>query len=117
MTSVWSVKTTKHAFSNSLIALSVGSVIVLFLPTHAAGVMTLGLGSYSKSFSDSSTPGWSYSVGWVACVLCVMCTLYFVSVAIYRIRNPPTSGSSRRPKSYTPLAQFESVESDDDEDL
>ncbi len=82
--------------------------------TLAAVVMILGLASYSKSFDETSSPGWSYNVGWVACVLCVLCTLYFVSVAVYRIKNPPPSGGRKDPKSYAPLAQFESTETDDE---
>lgn len=89
----------------------------MFLFPRTAGVMILGLGSYSKSFDENSTPGWSYSVGWVACAVCIMCTLYFVSVALYRIKYPPNSGGNKQSKSYAPLAQFESTETDDDEEL
>ncbi len=87
-----------------------------FIHTLVAVTMILGLASFSKSFDDeSSFPGWSYNVGWVACVLCVVSTLYFVSVAVYRIKTPPPSGGRRESKSYAPLAQFESTETDDED--
>ena len=92
--------------------------------THTAALMVLGLGSFAKSFSHdddtilSSISGWSYSVGWVGCVISLLCSLYFISVAVYRICNP-SPRRDEESKSYAPLAQFESTEtgSDDDDNL
>lgn len=85
--------------------------------------MILGLGSFGKAFSYSTkektlTSGWSYSVGWLAMVLALMCTLYFLSVAVYRYRNQSPINNPSATRSYAPLAQFESTEtgSDDDDD-
>lgn len=86
--------------------------------------MILGLGSFAKGFSYSNdkvqlSSGWSYSVGWLATVLSVMCALYFVSVAVYHHRNPSPLNFPTEGRSYAPLSQFESTEtgSDDDENL
>ena len=72
----------------------------------------------NKNPSSIITPGWSYDVGWVAMVISVLCALYFVSVGLYRFRHPndPVTHPGVS-KIYAPLAQFESTESDDDDDL
>ena len=91
--------------------------------------MLIGLASFSAGFhtdvSDSDNvneskvvrPAWSYDVGWVAMVISVLCALYFVSVGLYRFRHPddPVTHPGVS-KIYAPLAQFESTESDDDDD-
>lgn len=92
--------------------------------------MLIGLSSYSARFhtdagndddSDDENlvvqPSWSYDVGWVAMVISVLCALYFVSVGLYRFRHPndPVTHPGVS-KVYAPLAQFESTESDDDDD-
>ncbi len=85
--------------------------------------MVLGLSSFAKGFSYSTeelslSPGWSYSVGWLAAVLAVLCALYFFSVAMYRYRNPGPIGYPAESRPYAPLSQFESTETcSDDEDL
>ena len=98
-----------------------------FLPT--AFLMLIGLASFSARFhSDTGKsedgaktplvqPGWSYDVGWVAMVISVLCALYFVSVGLYRFRHPndPVTHPGVS-KVYAPLAQFESTESDDDDE-
>lgn len=93
--------------------------------------MLIGLGSFSRAFTAGNCdedakegchvwPGWSYKVGWVAMVISVLCSLYFVSVGLYRFRHPndPITHPGVS-KIYAPLAQFESTEtgSDDDDDL
>jgi hypothetical protein len=86
--------------------------------------MVLGLASFAKAFStgsdsESLSPAWSYSVGWLATVISVLCAVYFLCVAVYRYRNPASSLSHpAMTRSYAPLAQFESTEtgSDDDDD-
>ena len=91
--------------------------------------MLIGLASFSSRFhtdvekdgnSDNSSlvfPGWSYDVGWVAMVISVLCALYFVSVGLYRFRHPndPVTHPGVS-KIYAPLAQFESTDSDDDDE-
>lgn len=85
--------------------------------------MVLGLSSFAKGFSSSPpqvlSAGWSYSVGWLATVLAIMCALYFFSVALYRYRHPAPLNYPAENRTYAPLAQFESTEtgSDDDENL
>ena len=85
--------------------------------------MLLGLGAFAKGFSYSTktlhrSPGWSYSVGWLATVLAVLCALYFFSVALYRYRHPGPTSYPTESRSYAPLSQFESTETgSDDEDL
>ena len=100
----------------------------LLLPP--AFLMLIGLASYSARFhtvadkgSDDSDenllvqPSWSYDVGWVAMVISILCALYFVSVGLYRFRHPndPVTHPGVS-KVYAPLAQFESNESDDDDE-
>ena len=93
--------------------------------------MLIGLASYSAQFHTDTgndnnddgdetllvQPSWSYDVGWVAMVISVLCALYFVSVGLYRFRHPndPVTHPGVS-KVYAPLAQFESNESDDDDD-
>ena len=92
--------------------------------------MLIGLSSYSARFHTDSgddnesddekllvQPSWSYDVGWVAMVISVLCALYFISVGLYRFRHPndPVTHPGVS-KVYAPLAQFESTESDDDDD-
>lgn len=87
--------------------------------------MVLGLAGFAKGFGRSPDgdlklgPGWSYSVGWLATVLSIMCALYFLSVAAFRYKNHAPMSYPARTRSYAPLAQFESTEtgSDDDDSL
>ena len=85
--------------------------------------MLIGLASFSSVFHCDGNkeckmhPSWSYDVGWVAMVISILCSLYFVSVGIYRFRHP--NDPVRHPgvtKVYAPLAQFGSTESGSDED-
>lgn len=94
----------------------------LFIPPAVS--MLLSLSSFAKAFSFSSEtvqlgPAWSYSVGWLAAVLSILCAVYFLSVAMYRYKNPSPLSYPAATKAYAPLAQFESTEtgSDDDDDL
>lgn len=83
--------------------------------------MVLGLSSFAKAFSlgtDTETvgPAWSYSVGWLASVLSVLCAVYFLAVTVHRYRNPTPKGYAVPNQSYAPLAQFESTETGSDDD-
>ena len=92
----------------------------VYLPPAVS--MILGLSSFAKAFSLSTDtvtvgPAWSYSVGWLASVLSILCAVYFLVVTIYRYRNPtPKGGYQATNQSYAPLAQFESTETGSDDD-
>ena len=81
--------------------------------------MFIGLTVYVSVFQAlGGARGWSYTVGWLALVLSLICCIYYIIVAWYRLKHP----DSIRPKMqqiYAPLTQFEDdmTDSDDDEDL
>lgn len=73
--------------------------------------MIIALGAYGRAFTGES-PGhssWSYTVGWVACLLALLSALYFLLTAVCRGKFSATGASRAKGKdqTYTPLAQFE----------
>jgi len=80
-------------------------------------LMMVGLAAYSVAYHNGTgQPSWSYHVGWIACVLSVACAVYYISVAIFRLRNPNVLPLPGQSKTYAPLAQFESTGTDEEED-
>jgi len=49
-------------------------------------------------------------------VISIACAIYFFSVGFYRFKNPNTVRGDADARSYAPLAQLESTDSDDDYD-
>ena len=81
--------------------------------------MFIGLTAYVKVLHDNEDQdvslGWSYSVGWLALVLALVCSLYFTGVAWYRWKHP-SSGRPRPHQIYAPLTQMNESSSDSDSD-
>lgn len=81
-------------------------------------LMIIALGAYGRAFTGER-PGhssWSYTVGWVACLLALLSALYFLLTAVCRVKLSGTGAGRVKGKDqpYTPLAQFEeSTETED----
>ena len=49
-------------------------------------------------------------------VISIACAIYFFSVGLYRLKNPNPVRGDADSRSYAPLAQLETTDSDDDYD-
>ena len=90
--------------------------LLLPSPPSTAFCMLIGLGSFFKAFNenDSVEASWSYTVGWLAFALALICLGYFIVVAMYRLKTAHQKANMQA-QVYAPLAQFESTETDDDD--
>ena len=79
--------------------------------------MLIGLAAYSRIYhiENGGEAGWSYSAGWMAFALAIICSVCFVMVALYTKR--PSRLLRHQEQVYTPLAQFEASTTSDDDDV
>ena len=91
-------------------------------PSPPGFSLMLGLASFSRAYHDmeDTHASWSYSIGWIAFLLTLICATYFILIAVFRMRRPRSkSAYTSQQSTYTPLAQFEesSDSSEGDEKL
>lgn len=72
--------------------------------------LLLGLSAFSVTYSDKQKQtGWSYSIGWVAFLLCAVAAVYFIAAGIVRLRCKRQMTDEGEDADYQPLQQVESA--------